>query len=666
MEEEIIYEIVDSIINNQDKIIEITEKIENPTKDEIYQKEILYRKYLKKNIKCIEKLQNHRKINEKNLKKNKIDFQAKHEQIKNEISKINKQLTELTNNDDNNEFYKISYEKIKNIVLNKENEQNLKNLNEEYNDININYNNILNDINNIEIKKNNFEENEKMLEEEKEYIDKKLIEYMSLKESYEEIAKLQLKLFIFENMKKNEPITQRSIKGENNGAKNINIINEKEQIKLNINNINNINKNIDIYFYEINNLDIYKLGNEISKEIITIINYYIKSENINQNNNINNNNNSNLNIEDNLYFNKSTGFQKFTKSYINNISDENNSNNNLNLIINKSKIIYNKSDIKSLISILSSKITKEIINHISSNQNKNNNNNLNSLFKSLNEIIISFINIYYSSYIKIISNNSFNLILFIKYYIKSFYYENIITSDFFFINEQYPKNIKIIKNNILQMEKDITGLNNEKEEYLLTKNQLEEKIKYLNEEINKNYNNLTEEEKTYIKLNQKLNDLLNEKKKLEYDFIIYENENNFNDEKIDNKIEKLKNDNIILHKNILTCQEEIKLKNKQKKMEIELLKKAIKDKFIIIKDQLRAYKKKYGDNMELYNKFANRINETLKYSSSINTYDNINDEPFRNTQSTFYKTNEKRKLKKDFFTPEKMKINTNSKKLYFY
>ena len=505
-----------------------------------------------------------------------------------------------------------------------------------------------------------------MFEEEKEYIDKKLIEYMSLKESYEEIAKLQLKLFIFENMKKNEPITQRSIKGENNGAKNINIIDEKEQIKLNINNINNINKNIEIYFYEINNLDIYKLGNEISKEIITIINHYIKSENINQNNNINNNSNSNLNTEDNLYFNKSTGFQKFTKSYINNIFDENNSNNNLNLIINKSKIIYNKSDIKSLISILSSKITKEIINHISLNQNKNNNNNLNSLFKSLNEIIISFINIYYSSYIKIISNNSFNLILFIKYYIKSFYYENIIRSDFFFINEQYPNNIKIIKNNILQIEKDITGLNNEKEEYLLTKKQLEEKIKYLNEEINKNYNNLTEEEKAYIKLNQKLNDLLNEKKKLEYDFIIYENENNFNDEKIDNKIEKLKNDNIILHKNILTCQEEIKLKNKQKKMEIELLKKAIKDKFIIIKDQLRAYKKKYGDNMELYNKFVNRINETLKYSSSINTYDNINDEPFRNTQSTFYKTNEKRKLKKDFFTPEKMKINTNSKKLYFY
>ena len=62
---------------------------------------------------------------------------------------------------------------------------------------------------------------------------------------------------------------------------------------------------------------------------------------------------------------------------------------------------------------------------------------------------------------------------------------------------------------------------------------------------------MTKDEMTYIELNQKLNDLQNEKKKLEYDLIIFENENNFNDEKIDNKIDKLKSDNVILQKNII-------------------------------------------------------------------------------------------------------------------
>lgn len=660
MEEELIYEIVDSIVNNQDKIMEISEKIENLTKDEIYQREILYRKHLLKNIRNIQKLQERKKINEKNLKKMKEDFQFKNEQIKAEVSKINNILLEIIKNNDNNtEFYKISYEKLKNMVLNKENERNFKNLNDEYNDINLNFNNLLNDISNLELKKNEYEQNEKMLEEEKEGIDKKIIEYMSLKETYEEIAILQLKLFIYENLKSNdESNTQRRV---NNGDKNNNNIIEKEQLKINI---NNIDRNIEIYFYEINNLDINTLGNEISKQIINIINYYAKSlNNINQNNN----------MENNLYINKSTGFQKFKKSYMNNIFDDNeniNTNRNLNLIINKSKILYNKSDIKSLISILSSKITKEIINHLTSSKSKNNNKNniVNNLLKSLNEVIISFINIYYSSYIKIVSINpqEQNLILFIKYFIKSFYYENIITSDFFFINENYPKKIGIIRNNISLLEKDIIELNSEKEEYTLSKKQLEEKIKYLNEEINNNCNNLTKDEMTYIELNQKLNDLQNEKKKLEYDLIIFENENNFNDEKIDNKIDKLKSDNVILQKNILTCQEERKLKNKQKKMEIDLLQKRIKDKFIIIKNQLRVYKKKYGDNMTLYNKFVDRINETLKLTSN-NTYDNTSDDGlFRNTQSTFYKTNKKRNIKKCFFTPEKIKINTNCQNLNFY
>ena len=194
---------------------------------------------------------------------------------------------------------------------------------------------------------------------------------------------------------------------------------------------------------------------------------------------------------------------------------------------------------------------------------------------------------------------------------------------------------------------------------------MEEKIKYLNEKINNSYKNLSDKELEYIKLNKKLNDLVKEKKQINYDLVFYENEHNFNNEKIDNELEILKSDNIILHKNILSCQEEIKLKNKQNEMEIEKLKKSIQEKFIIIKNQLGVYKKKHGDNLELYNKFVERINKSLRITNSP-VISNKDDNLFRNTQSTFYKTNEKRKIKKSFYTPEKMKVNSFSKKLFFY
>ena len=70
--------------------------------------------------------------------------------------------------------------------------------------------------------------------------------------------------------------------------------------------------------------------------------------------------------------------------------------------------------------------------------------------------------------------------------------------------------------------------------------------------------------------------------------------------------------------------------------------------------------------MDLYNKFVDKINETLKLTSRSN-YSSSNDENILgNTQSTYYKTNEKRKLRKNIFTPEKIKINNYNKKLNFY
>ena len=638
MEEEIIYEIVDSIINNQDKISELIQKISSTAEDEIYQKESLYKKYLSKNLKNIQKLEQQKKINEINLHKFKNNSKFQLKKIDDFINKINIQLSILENKDNNSEFYKKSFDKIKNALLNQENEENLKILNKEYNDIKLKFNNLIENIKMNESNQNKLEEISRILEEEKDGIKIKIIEYISFKESCEEIAKMQLKLFIFGNINKFEyPNTQGKTTNKEINDSN-NIFDEKKILKININ--KDKIPDIEVFSYELKNIDINNLGLEMSRQIINLINNYIKSFNIEERNIIN-------------------------KNYINSISYENNINNNLDSIIKSSKIFYTKTDTKSLISILSSKIIKQIINFISSSHKIIQNNEIEKLFEYLNESILSFISIYYPSYIKINLNNSSYLLLYIKYIIKSFYYESIISSELFFLNEQYKNNKKEIKKNILSSKENSNKLKIKKDEYFFIQNKMEEKIKYLNEKINNSYKNLSDKELEYIKLNKKLNDLVKEKKQINYDLVFYENEHNFNNEKIDNELEILKSDNIILHKNILSCQEEIKLKNKQNEMEIEKLKKSIQEKFIIIKNQLGVYKKKHGDNLELYNKFVERINKSLRITNSP-VISNKDDNLFRNTQSTFYKTNEKRKIKKSFYTPEKMKVNSFSKKLFFY
>jgi len=669
LEEEIIYELIDCIIKNQDKISELTLQIEFPSNDEVYQKEIYYRNKFNKNIQKINEQEKSKKINEKNLKKYITDYKIKSDEIEDKLSKISNKLTEIENeadNDDNpnKEFYKTSYEKVKNIILNKENEENLKSLNEEYKNVNIAFGELLRHIIKNELKKNKFNEMALMLEEEKEGVDIKIIEYMSLKETYEEIAKLQLKIFIFDNLEdynnSNVNTFRMNLKNENenNGAGQF-LLNNKNKMNLNIKaDVSDIN----VYYYEINIIDIHKLSKEMGSHVINLINYYLQSlGSIHNNTEINNSYNYNtLN-------NKASGLQNFDN--MNTILDENNNYNtinNFNMLLNKTKIFYNKSDIKSLISILSSKIEKQIINFLASSDKyvdgKNYIDNLDQLFNILNELIISFINIYYNSYIKIKTNYSEKLILFIKYFIKSFYYEKIISAEFSFINHEYKNNNKMLTNYINLIEKNLNKLNSQNEENLLTKKQLEEKIKYLNDEMNKD-SNLTEKEKEYIKLNQKLKDLNDEKNMIKYELIDYENEYNFNNENIDNKIDALNNKNILLKKNIISCQEEIKMKNKHYKMEIQKLKKEIKKHFEVIRNQIEVYKKKYGDNMELYNKFISRIEESLRLTNlSILTDDNLP----KNTQSTFYKSQEKRNLKKNFFTPEKVRINGCNKNLNIY
>ena len=88
MEEELIYELVDCIINNQDKIKELNNKIQSPLENEIYKKEIQYKNLLSSNIRKIDKYKNDKKNNEKKFQDFANNFYIKIEKIDNEISAI--------------------------------------------------------------------------------------------------------------------------------------------------------------------------------------------------------------------------------------------------------------------------------------------------------------------------------------------------------------------------------------------------------------------------------------------------------------------------------------------------------------------------------------------------------------------------------------------------
>ena len=659
MEEELIYEIVDCIVNNQDKIKELTHKLNHPEENEIYKKEMQYKNSLSSNIKKINKYENEKKINNKMFKEFTNKFYTKIEKIDNELSLISDKLKEFEKNNKNKELYKSSYEKFKNIILNKKDKENLKYSQKVLNRINAKNIVMSKDLKIIGEERNQLKEINLMLEEDKRGIDLKIVDYMSLKESYEEIAKQYLKKFILYNI--------------NGDIENNNILNENIDSFLIY--TNNDMPKIILYSYEMSCLDFTKIENEISSQIIYLINNYIKETK-----------DDNNDIMDIKSYDKMIKSED-DKNLVNFL--ENKENNKLfNSIINKTKLYYNKQEIISLTSILSSKIRKKLIEYfISTNdyiKNKHKDENLDNLLIILKDLIISFINIYFPSFINKNEINHDLLILYIKCAIKSFYYQKIISDDFTFLNDEYKKSKKIIKKNLSFIEKKYNNIQNKNEEYSIAKDELEEKMKYLYDNINNNnYEDLTPEEKEYIVLNQRLDELNISKKKLKYDFLKYENEIYYNLEKLSYKIEQLKANNKPLRKNILTCQEEIKSINNHNKLEIKKLEKSIKDKYNVIKGQISVYKKKYGDNMELYNKLVGRINGTLKETDIENN--NLNDDncdkynnynknnnylsdrnSLYNTQSTFYKSNEKQNLKNRFFSPQKSQMNYYNNKIYFY
>ena len=215
-EEEMIHEIVDNILKTQDKIIEKQNftKLNNNSGIGLKINEI------KKNIDNYSNII-HQKILEIKNKENEIVENKK--MVENEINKLNKEINnieenikKIKNSSNNEDFYKMSYEKIEELIMNDgiclesfkngnkilKKEKNLSKLNDE---------------------KNKILESLLMLKEEKNSINFYLFNIVSEKESLEE----NLKLILFDCIDKDK------IKN-----KNIKNLNKKISNFLNENNIN--------------------------------------------------------------------------------------------------------------------------------------------------------------------------------------------------------------------------------------------------------------------------------------------------------------------------------------------------------------------------------------------------------------------------------------------
>ena len=592
-EEKKIYEIVSIISFLQNKIASIKQQTEKTKYNPIYLKILSTNNEIKNLQNKINQYQNEQRQNEINFNKEKMNLELNLKKIENELASINSKLNDMMLGGDK-EIYNVSNDKIEEILLNKTNEDIFNGLTIDYNSMQLTYQKLLNDLETNLNKKKQLDEQSKMLKEEKNTINVKIIEYISQKESYEEMAKIILLRYFNQilnyNINYNNKLSENQIKDFelSNGAATSFLLKSKN---FNLNNNYNLNvskNNLDIYSYELNNIDIKKLSHEISSQLISYISNCMKSLNDN-NTNMNILNSNNISI-----INKST-----------------------NKSLNNSKIFSN--EINSLINSLSSKICKNILKFISENDGKN--DNINIFFNNLSKEITNLLNSYFITQLKIKNNEIENcntdemFVTYIKLMFKTFYLDNITSKESNFLNNEY-KNIKnSIKSNLSLILGNITKLNIKKNEYDSKLNVIYKKKQFLSNDILLKSSNLSLKERAYLHLTNKSNQLIELKKGIQKEFLNKKNNLiriiNIISQNIEENTQNIEN----LYKKIGDLENQMEKKMEIGNIEISKIQKLINDNYRVIQNEISLYKQKYGNNLDLYEKFDDNINNCLRATS---------------------------------------------------
>ena len=669
-EESNIYKLVELISLIQKKISELTKSMEHTKKNELYQKLSLIEDEILKNKKSINNYIAKQKQNEINLKKKKFDNELIIKKIDNDLDEINERINNIVSGRKNNdkEIYQISNQAINKLLSQKKNENELKNLNIEYNTIISIYQNLLNVLEVNINKRYQLWEELNMLKEEKSVSEEKIIEYISKKESLEEVLKIYLMKFINEILSDNfnidfkEKLTEENNINEENKIENTNIIrvnssqnnniiepsngahtsllnNKNVYISNNFQNFNITNDNFKIYLYELHIIDFNSLCKEIAIQLILSINSCLHNCNINY---------------------KTLSNSLFQNSVNNNDKD-----------LSKSKIIYNAKDKNSFISLISSKIKKEILtflNDVSINQNENFNKEnyqkiIDDFFINLSKKIINYLNYHFLCQFIIkqkeeisseISNIHLFLSLYLKLSFKKFYLDKLIQNECHFINNQAKNIERNIKYFIELSIANINKLNNKKQEYVNKIEEIKHKKKMIQEKVIHDNVHLSIKDKAYFDLTKQSNELIENKNLINDEFKSLEKEYEQENQRIYKKLLNREKNIKDLEEEKLLIEEKIAKKNKIIMNEIKKLKKIISEKFKMIKLQIDIYKKKYGNNTDLYDRFIEKINKSLRLTSKslMNKNDILLNRTFSNN---FYTPNNnvipKNMIKNTFYTP---------------
>ena len=599
------------------------------------------------------------KIQEYKYKLNTLNFLTFNPIITKQIFPNNKVQNEILSNEQINDIL-INIKDIKNIS-----EEENKITNEILN-INIEKEKNLNiNINNLKLKMCQINELLKMLKEDKYSTTNEIINIISCKESIDALIKFNH--YLIKNYTKEN--------NQNNNLGNEDIFKDEKILDEEIYNKNKWVSPIKIFFYEICALESeqFSLGfNDIIIDIYDI-------------NNLSNINKVKNNSELSRLISKKNGNNNIKKENINNFS-------------------------------ISKTIKKEFEFFVRINKNNNliNDDNIKKNFlEKISTTIINKLKLFIS---KKYQNDKFNeinknIIIYLSYYVKSLYYENIINGNLKFINKEYKYYKKELQNisNDLNVEIKKLELNQNELNYQI--NNSENEIKniqrasfrkqFLDNLQNEDLIYLTKNEQEYLQLCLKINNLSNQSE--EVDLICDKINKEFESKKEEIELEKNK-----INKEILSINNEIKileeeLENKKLQLNKEIIeyRKIIANSYTKIKSELKFYKNKYGDKSKEYNSLLNNIDKIIKnkdnnininikdinnnqkngniYSNNINSYEdneknnninkfdeqinNINDDKYYNLELSSSKFNS---TKRDKPINTKLKLSRENKNINLY
>ena len=291
-----------------------------------------------------------------------------------------------------------------------------------------------------------------------------------------------------------------------------------------------------------------------------------------------------------------------------------------------------------LFNIINEKNENNSLLHIIKNEFQNlltNNKDINNFLDEIAQFIMNeIISITKNKLIKNnYKENLKNVSIYISYYIKSSYYDNIIKLQTKFLNHDCKFVKKNLKANLETLKMERAKFQIQKNETNMQQQYNKQKIQIIQNEYTKNFNEnsnkLSKEEENYIQLCSQVNNLNNQKEELK-DLCnkcknnIKNLENKYEDDvkDINYDIKKIENEIV-----------EIKDKEENKKIEnnnrIEEYRKNITEKYETIKDLLKNHQNKYKNNLTFSDKLkkdnsCNRVKEIYNYNSSRMSYKDKN------------------------------------------